>query len=134
MVAAGMTPSREARGEPVAGLPSLETPRLERRGADAHLAGRQVPSPRAERVRTRVVRLDGASLEGSARAVRRARVAEREVAVVTDRDPPTIPGHVLVHLELDLDASVLGRELQLPVALSRTRAAPHDVVLPGQRR
>src|SRR5205085_5883790 len=103
-----------------------------RRGAD--LVGAQVAGASADRVRAGRVVHDLAELEGPARCLRGTRAREEPIAVVEQLHPPRVADLVLVDLELDLDAAVLGAELDLRRAVARARALPDDVAALGHRR
>src|SRR5918994_2581454 len=117
-----------------AGSMSRPATRLLERGASrAHLVGREVPRPGAEVVRASVVRLDDPKLERAAGAACRAGSAERDLSVVTDAYAPLVTDDVLVDLELDLDASVLRTELELPVAPAAARTLADHIAVPRGR-
>ena len=81
----------------------------------------------AEHVVTLRVGGDAAKLEGTAGSAGHARTPEDLVAVLREAHLPGLAGDVRVDLELDLDAAVLGRELQLPVARAGAVAATDHV-------
>src|SRR3954451_15292088 len=86
---------------------------LDRSRRRADLVGAQVACAGTDRVRAGRVVHDLAEIEGAARRLGGPRAGEELVAIVAELHPPRVADLVLIHLELDLDASVFGAELDL---------------------